>query len=119
MPVVSVVVSLLLAAVFAAGALPKIALAAGPVRQLGRIGVPPWLVRLAGVTELVGAAGLVVGVWVPWIGALAAGLLALQMLVAVGWHLAKRDDAPHVLPALVLLLVSAVALVLRLSTAAG
>lgn len=117
MPVLSIVVSALLAAIFLGAALPKIALAAGPVRQLGRIGVPPILVRAAGLTELAGAIGLVVGIWVPWLGALAAGLLGLQMLLAAGWHLAKHDDAPHTLPSLVLLVLSAVALVLRLSAA--
>ena len=109
--------SLLLAAAFVGAGIPKVALAEGPVRQLGRIGVPRGLIRTAGATELAGAAGLVVGVWVPAVGILAAGLLALQMLLAVGWHLAKRDDAPHVLPPLVLLVVSAVALVLRMATA--
>jgi uncharacterized membrane protein YphA (DoxX/SURF4 family) len=117
MATASTIVSLVLAAIFVGTGLPKAALTQAAVRQLSRIDVPPAVIRVAGTTELLGAAGLVVGVWVPWVGALAAGLLVAQMVLAASWHLRKHDDAPRILPPLILLVLSAVALVLRLASA--
>lgn len=117
MSFLSALLAVALAFVFVTTGLPKVTLAPGALRTLGRIGVPPAIVRLAGVTETAGAVGLVAGIWVPWLGVLAASLLAVQMVAAVAWHLVRHDDAPNVVPPLLLLLGCALAIVLRLASA--
>lgn len=117
MSFVAGLLAIALAFVFATTGLPKVALTPAAQRMFGRIGVPPALIRLTGVTEILGAVGLVVGIWVVWVGVLAAALLGVQMTAAVAWHLAKRDDAPYVVPPLLLLLGCALCLVLRLASA--
>lgn len=37
------------------------------------------------------AAGLIAGVWIPYVGALACGALILYFLVAISMHIAARD----------------------------
>ena len=55
---------------------------------------------LVGVLQLAGATGLLVGFSLPLIGILAAGGLALQMLLAVGVRVKIRDSLLQTLPAL-------------------
>jgi hypothetical protein len=52
-------------------------------------------------------AGLVVGLWVPYIGAVTAGALVLYFLLAVGSHLRVRDIGRNLLSATWLLFASA------------
>jgi len=37
------------------------------------------------------AAGLIAGIWIPYLGALTCGALVLYFLVAIGMHIAARD----------------------------
>jgi len=70
---------------------------------------------LTGVLELLGAGGLIVGLW--WTPALrlAAGGLALLMLAAVAIRLRQRDTAWLIFPALLLVGINTVILVASLS----
>lgn len=71
--------------------------------------VPAWLVRFIGACELLGAAGLVLPALMrvkPGLTPLSAALLALVMLFAIGFHLARGEAAATPMP-LVLFLLAA------------
>lgn len=91
------------------------------VEGLGRLGVSPPLVRIIGLLELAGAAGLLVGFAVPWLGISAAVGLGLLMIGALGYHLRAGDyrdpklRGPAFMP-VILLLLAAASVVLRALT---
>jgi uncharacterized membrane protein YphA (DoxX/SURF4 family) len=107
-------VQILLALAFLASGMLKLtqpydALAA----QMAWVGaVPPWLVLFIGVAEVLGAVGLVLpaatGV-LPWLTPLAAAGLALTMLLATLFHLARGELAMAPVPLLLGLLAAFVA----------
>lgn len=111
-----VVTTVLLAVAFAVGGVQKAALTGKPKELMNQQGLSDPMIRAAGSTETLAAIGLIVGIWVPWLGVAAAAGLVTQMLIAVGWHLARKHQAPEVIPALSFAVVSAVVLVLRLAT---
>lgn len=76
------------------------------VREFARYGLPGYR-KLTGFLQLLAAVGLIVGFKMPMVGAVAAGGLALQMLVGLGVRLKIRDSLPRCLPALVYLCLSA------------
>lgn len=55
--------------------------------------------RLIGVLQLLGAIGLLVGFFMPWIGAIAATGLCLQMVCGLGVRIKIRDSWVQCLPA--------------------
>lgn len=65
---------------------------------------------LIGGLQLLGAAGLVLGLIIPIFGALAAGGLAAQMLAAVIVRIKIHDSLLQMTPALAYLLVNAILL---------
>jgi hypothetical protein len=69
--------------------------------EFGRFGLDG-VRTLTGALELVGAGGLVVGLWWPPALRLAAGGLALLMASAVAVRLRQRDTAWQILPAALL-----------------
>ena len=76
---------------------------------------PPWLVRIIGVLEVLGAIGLILpavtGI-LPWLTPIAAIGLVLTMIGAVMLH-ARRGEAAHIAPNVVLLLLAAFVVVGR------
>lgn len=76
------------------------------VLEFERYGLPQYR-KLTGILQLLGAVGLLAGFWFPLIGAIAAGGLALQMLVGFGIRLKIRDHFLFSIPAFAYLLVSA------------
>lgn len=62
--------------------------------------------RLTGSLEVLGALGLLVGLWVTPIMLTASGGLALLMALGVATRIRVRDSVPETLPAVVLLLVN-------------
>lgn len=105
------IVQVLLALVFVATGLMKLAL---PVEQLAQTlvwvnDVPALLVRFIGVAELLGGLGLILPALTriqPQLTPLAAAGLALVMLLAALFHL-TRGEAAMVVPNLVLFLLAA------------
>lgn len=68
---------------------------------------PAWLPRFIGAMEVLGAIGLVapsVTRFAPWLTPLAAGLLALMMVLAAGMHVVRGEFGNGV-PSVVLLLL--------------
>jgi len=70
------------------------------------VGVKPQQVPLLAVLEIAGGLGLVVGIWVPALGTLAAVCLALYFLGAVASHLRAKHGAAEFAPALVIFLIA-------------
>lgn len=85
------------------------------VESMERLEVPlervPWLAAM----KLAGAAGLLVGISLQWLQVTAATLLMIYFVGAVAAHARVRDGIGRIAPALVLLVVSALAALTSLS----
>jgi putative oxidoreductase len=76
---------------------------------------PQWFRYVTGVCEFLAGIGLLVGLWFPWLAALAALLLVVEMLIAIYSHLVRGKDSfvPDAVPAAVVLVMALVVLALR------
>jgi putative oxidoreductase len=61
------------------------------VENFRRFGYPQWFRGVTGSLEILGGLGLLIGIWLPWLAALASAGLALVMLGAVSTHLRIRE----------------------------
>ena len=112
--IATAILSVLLALGFAQVGASKVSTAADKmVAELGRLGVSTGLIRLIGALEILGAAGLVIGLWIGPLGIAAAIGLALLMIGAVIYHIKARDTAKKTMSPLILLLLSATVLALQ------
>jgi uncharacterized membrane protein YphA (DoxX/SURF4 family) len=109
--VAAAIVSIILALIAAASGVGMLTRQPPIVESMDTVGVPdswfPWLA----ICKLLGAAGLIVGLWVPAIGIAAAIGLSLYFLGAIIVHLRAGDR--NVGPPLVPLLLADAALVFR------
>jgi hypothetical protein len=113
--VATAAVSVLLAALLAFSAAMKLSHRERVVQGYARVGVPEDKLNWLAVTLLGGAAGLVLGLWWAPIGVAAAIGVVCYFLVAVAFHIRAQDTKSLPTP-LAMVLVAAVALVLRLAT---
>lgn len=67
--------------------------------EFSRYGLGRWR-KTVGTFQLLGAAGLAAGFWLPWAGLAASGGLSLLMLLGVCVRVNIRDTLPQTLPAL-------------------
>jgi hypothetical protein len=74
---------------------------AGPLKMKARIGLSDSQFKILALLKLAGAAGLLIGVWVPWIGALSAGCLALYFLGGTVAELRVKARGADLAPAIV------------------
>jgi hypothetical protein len=110
----TIALSVILAVVFIATAVPKLTGQAQMRERMAHLGVSEGLTRVIGVLELVGAAGLVVGLyWAPAGIAAAVGLVLLMIGAAI-YHLRARDAVGVVATPVVFALATAAVLVLHL-----
>ncbi len=65
---------------------------------------PRWYWVLAGCVATIGALGLLVGLFIPVIGALAAAWMVAYFVVATFTHLLRKDLAGFAMPLIFLLL---------------
>ncbi|WP_233518454.1 DoxX family protein [Streptomyces corynorhini] len=108
------VVGILLALALTASAFADITRAEQIVTSMSKLGVPDsWFLPL-GLVKLAGALGLVIGVWVPFLGVAAAIGVVLYFIGALITHLRVKDD--EIAPVIGLMLFGVVALVLRLAS---
>jgi hypothetical protein len=77
------------------------------VSEFRRFGLPDSQRVLTGVLQLLGSVGLVVGLYLPLLGALASGGLALMMLVAFGTRIKVGDGFLQSAPSLIFLVINA------------
>jgi len=76
------------------------------VSEFRRFGLPDSQRVLTGVLQLLGSVGLVVGLYLPLLGALASGGLALMMLVAFGTRIKVGDGFLQSAPSLIFLVIN-------------
>ena len=72
------------------------------VENFRRFGYPQWFRVVTGSLEVLGGIGLLIGIWLPWLAALASAGLALVMLGAVLTQLRTRDPLQKIALAIVL-----------------
>jgi putative oxidoreductase len=74
------------------------------VENFRRFGYPQWFRKVIGILEALGGAGLLIGIWMPFLAGLASAGLVLVMLGAIASHLRARDSFKHLAPAIVMCL---------------
>ena len=80
------------------------------------VGVPLRFFPVLALLEIAGGVGLLVGIGLKPLGVAAAACLVVYFIVAITSHLRKRDlIAGHLLPPVMMLVISAAALALRLA----
>jgi uncharacterized membrane protein YphA (DoxX/SURF4 family) len=116
MLVTSIILNVLLAAVFLFSGGRKVVGGTAVTGEATHLGLPPTGYRAIGVAEVAAAVALLVGlVWAP-LGIAAAAGLVLLMPGAVIAHVRAGDGPAAWAPAIVLTVVVAVALVLGIAT---
>ena len=74
--------------------------------EFERYGLGRWR-TVVGILQLLGAAGLVAGVWIPWAAVVASGGLAVLMALGVGVRIKIRDTLIQTSPALFYMILNA------------
>ncbi|WP_217576719.1 DoxX family protein [Streptomyces sp. GbtcB7] len=115
--ITAAVLAVLLALVYLAAGAPKAAGQTKTTEQADHLGVSPGLYRAIGVLEVLGAAGVVIGLWLAWLGVAAGTGLVLLMIGAAAVHARAKDPGKVLAPAVVLALVDVAYVVLRAATA--
>lgn len=115
MIVVTVVVTVLLAALLTFAALRKLTHSVDVVESYRQAGVPENKLNYLAAVLLVGATGLLLGLWWAPLGVAAAAGVVGYFLVAIVFHVRSGDTA-HVRTPIVLAALAALDLVLRIFT---
>ncbi|MGW0189012.1 DoxX family protein [Streptomyces sp. NPDC003362] len=114
--IATVAFSALLTLVFSGAGSAKLSGSQKMVDQLAHLGVGPALMRFIGTAQLLGAAGLLVGLWVGPLGVAAAIGLAVLMTGAVIYHVRAGDSFKDTSGAVIVLVLSLITLTLRAVT---
>ena len=83
------------------------------VDMLRQLGITDSQIRTLGIVEVLGALGLLVGIWIPILGLLAAIGFVLYFLGALIKHVRAKDAAKDMAPAVVLLVLSIIVTILQ------
>lgn len=113
MNIVAIVLQILLALAFLFAGGNKIVGTKQTLQERDHLKIVPWFWRLTGVIEVVGAIGLIVGIWVFAVAVIAGILLAATMVGAFATHIWRRDSFGHAAVPLVLLVIALVIIIVR------
>ncbi|MBA3826351.1 MAG: DoxX family protein [Ktedonobacterales bacterium] len=102
MVILAIVFQVLLGLAFLAAGGGKLASAKQSVAQRDTLRVVPWFWSMTGALEVLGALGVLIGIFVPALAALAAIGLALAMVGAVVVHFRANQPLALNIPSLVL-----------------
>ncbi len=105
---IAIILSALIALVATGSGIGKLTKNQKVVTQLSGLGVSPQLMQIAGILEVLGAAGIVLGWIVKPLGVLAAVCLGAYFACAAGAHV-KAKDMLGIGPGVVLCVLSLVA----------
>lgn len=83
------------------------------VDMLRQLGITDSQIRMLGIVEVLGALGLLIGIWIPILGQLAALGFVLYFLGAMIAHVRAKDPMKDIAPALVLLILSIIVTILQ------
>lgn len=70
-----------------------------PRQMKERVGLSDSQYRILAALKLAGAAGLLVGIWIPWLGALAAACLALYFIGGIIAEVKAKAEFKDIMPA--------------------
>lgn len=113
MGIALIVLAFLLGLAAAGSAVQKLRRDATVVATMHAVGVRDSQIPTLAILELLGVAGLILGIWIPLLGMAAAIGLALYFLGAVIAHLRVRSSAKETAPAAVIFLVAVATAVLE------
>ena len=108
-----VILATLLGLVTAFAAFGKFSNNAKAVEMLHKLGLTDGKIRMLGAVEVAGALGLLIGIWIPILGQLAALGFVLYFLGALIMHVRAKDPVKDMAPALVLLVLSVIVTILQ------
>ncbi len=74
--------------------------------EFAAYGLPAWFFHLVGALKIGSGLALLVGLWLPSVTLVAASIVALLMLGALGMHARVHDPMTKSVPALAMLLMS-------------
>jgi uncharacterized membrane protein YphA (DoxX/SURF4 family) len=117
MTITTIILSALLGLGFLMAGTGKLRRAEPVTGVLESLGVSPGLQKTVGTLEVLGAIGVVVGLWLQPLGIAAAIGLVLMMIGALIFHLKARDTFKGSVGAVVLLVLAAVVLIFQFATA--
>ena len=109
-----IIVNTLLGLIAAGSAAGKLTRQPPVIDSLHGVGVSDRGIRTLAVLDALGAAGLVIGIWIPLLGIAAAVALSLYFLGAVAAHLRVHDPVTAWMPAFGILGIAVAASVLQL-----
>lgn len=113
MLIVAIVVQVLLVLVFLASGIPKLVGAKWSLVNRDRLRIAHWFWQVTGGLEVLGALGMLVGIFVPALAALAGLGFSLTMVGATASHLRVGDPFRRVLNPIVVLALAIVVVVVR------
>ena len=113
MSVVLIIVAALLGAAAAGSGIQKLRRDPKVMESMSGVGVGAKQVPVLALLELLGALGLLVGIWVAWIGLAAAIGLVLYFLGAIVAHVRVKTPAKDYAPVLIILLLAVVTVALE------
>ncbi|MFM8240616.1 MAG: DoxX family protein [Actinomycetota bacterium] len=106
MGIALIVLAALLGVAAAGSGIQKLRRDATVVSAMHAVGVRDPQIPILAILELLGAAGLIVGIWVPFLGMAAAIGLALYFLGAVIAHIRAKSSAKETAPAFIIMLIA-------------
>ena len=115
MGIALIVLSGLLGLVAAGSAVQKLRRDPTVVASMHSVGVPDSRIPQLAALELLGVAGLIIGIWIPLLGAAASVGLALYFLGAVISHIRVKAPLKEILPAAVIFLIALATVALQLA----
>lgn len=86
------------------------------IQEFQRYGYPQGFRVFTGLIEVIGAVGMIVGIWKPQIAALAGILLAATMIGALFTHIRLKDPGKSMGAPLILLILSIVVAIINLNS---
>jgi len=116
MQVAAIVLEVLLGLAFLAAGGQKLAGAEGQKKDFAHLRYPGWFMYVAGLVEVIGALGVLFGIFAPISAVLGGLLLAAQMVGAVASHVRVKDPVRRMVPPSVLLVLAAAVVLLEYPT---
>ena len=106
MGIALIVLATLLGIAAAGSAVQKLRRDATVVASMHAVGVRDPQIPILAILELLGVVGLIVGIWIPFVGMAAAIGLALYFLGAVIAHIRVKSSPKEAAPAFIIMLIA-------------
>lgn len=114
MHILAIILQIVLGLMFLFLGITSLAGAKKALENFAHIQVPTWFRYVTGLVQLVGAIGMIIGIWVPSYAFLAGIWLGITMLVGALLHVRIKDPFKETAPALVIMLLALIVSILNL-----